>query len=43
MQRFTAESGARIVATTPEEFDQLIRAERSKWGAIIKAAKISAE
>jgi tripartite-type tricarboxylate transporter receptor subunit TctC len=43
IQRFTTESGARMVATTPEEFDRLIRAERTKWGEIIKAAKISAE
>jgi len=43
MQRFTTQSGARMVATTPEEFARLIGEERTKWGAIIKAAKISAE
>ena len=43
MQRFTTQSGARVLATLPEEFDRLIRAERTKWGAIIKAAKISAD
>jgi len=43
MQRFTTQSGARMLATSPEDFDRLIRAERDKWGAIVKAAKISAE
>jgi tripartite-type tricarboxylate transporter receptor subunit TctC len=43
MQRFTAESGARIFADTPEEFGRYIVAERRKWGDIIRAAKISAE
>jgi tripartite-type tricarboxylate transporter receptor subunit TctC len=43
MQRFTTQSGARMLADTPEEFDHLIRAERTKWGGIIRAAKISAE
>src|SRR5215218_1130626 len=43
MQRFTLEAGARIFASTPQEFDRTIRAERAKWGEIIKAAKISAE
>jgi len=43
MQRFTTQSGARMVATTPAEFTRLIGEERTKWGAIIKAAKISAE
>src|SRR5262249_56244132 len=43
MQRFTTQSGARMLANTPEEFDRLIRAERTKWGGIIRAAKISAE
>src|SRR5262245_51639231 len=43
MQRFTAESGARIFADTPEEFGRYIVTERRKWGEIIRAAKISAE
>jgi tripartite-type tricarboxylate transporter receptor subunit TctC len=43
MQRFTTQSGARMLAISPEDFDRLIRDERGKWGAIIKAAKISAE
>jgi tripartite-type tricarboxylate transporter receptor subunit TctC len=43
MQRFTLEAGARIFASTPQEFDRTIRAERAKWGEIIKAAKISAD
>ncbi|MFL5060323.1 MAG: Bug family tripartite tricarboxylate transporter substrate binding protein [Xanthobacteraceae bacterium] len=43
MQRFTREAGARILASSPQEFDRTIRDERAKWGEIIKAAKISAE
>ena len=43
MQRFTTQSGARMVANAPDEFDRLIRAERAKWGDIIKAANISAQ
>jgi tripartite-type tricarboxylate transporter receptor subunit TctC len=43
MQRFTLEAGARIFASTPQEFDRTIRVERAKWGEIIKAAKISAD
>jgi tripartite-type tricarboxylate transporter receptor subunit TctC len=43
MQRFTTQSGARMLANTPDEFDRLIRAERTKWGDIIKAANISAQ
>jgi tripartite-type tricarboxylate transporter receptor subunit TctC len=42
MQTFTAKSGARVVGSTPEEFAKLIADERKKWGAIIKAANISA-
>jgi tripartite-type tricarboxylate transporter receptor subunit TctC len=42
MDRFTRESGARMVGDTPEEFAQLIRAERRKWGEIIRAANITA-
>jgi tripartite-type tricarboxylate transporter receptor subunit TctC len=43
MQRFTTQSGARMLASTPDKFDRLIRAERTKWGDVIRAAKISAE
>jgi len=43
MQRFTAEAGARIFATSPEAFAQVIRDDRAKWGEIIKAAKIAAD
>jgi tripartite-type tricarboxylate transporter receptor subunit TctC len=43
MQRFTLEAGARIFASSPQEFDATIRAERAKWREIIRAAKISAE
>ncbi len=42
MQRFITESGIKLVGNTPEEFAQLILAERKKWGEIIKAANIQA-
>lgn len=37
--RFT-KTGARLVGDTPEHFGAQIRAERQKWGEIIKAANI---
>jgi tripartite-type tricarboxylate transporter receptor subunit TctC len=43
MQRFTSQSGARMVGGTPEEFAKLIVDERKKWGEIVRAANISAE
>ena len=43
MQRFTRETGARLVGNTPADFDRLIRKERAKWGEIIQATKISAD
>jgi tripartite-type tricarboxylate transporter receptor subunit TctC len=43
MARFTTRSGARMVGDSPAEFAQLIRAERVKWGDIIRSAKISAD
>jgi tripartite-type tricarboxylate transporter receptor subunit TctC len=43
MQRFTSESGARMVGNTPEEFARLIVDERGKWGEIVRSANISAE
>ncbi len=43
MQRFTSQSGARMVGNSPEEFAKLIVDERRKWGEIIKSANISAE
>jgi tripartite-type tricarboxylate transporter receptor subunit TctC len=43
MARFTTQSGARMVGDSPAEFAQLIRAERVKWGDIIRSAKISAD
>jgi tripartite-type tricarboxylate transporter receptor subunit TctC len=43
MQRFTTQSGARLVGDTPEQFAQFIREERAKWGEIVKAAGITAE
>jgi tripartite-type tricarboxylate transporter receptor subunit TctC len=42
MQRFIKESGVRIIGNSPEEFTQIIRDERKKWGEIIKAANIRA-
>ena len=42
MQRFN-ESGARVVGSSPDEFAQFIRAERSKWGEIVKSANITAD
>jgi tripartite-type tricarboxylate transporter receptor subunit TctC len=41
-ERF-AKSGARLVGDSPDEFAAQIRAERAKWGVIIKAANIKAE
>ena len=43
MQRFTSESGARMVGNSPEEFAKVIADERKKWGEIVKAANIAAE
>ena len=43
MQRFTSESGARMVGNSPEEFAKVIADEREKWGEIVKAANIAAE
>jgi tripartite-type tricarboxylate transporter receptor subunit TctC len=43
MQKFTAETGARMVGDTPAEFAKLIADERRKWGEIIKAAGIPAQ
>jgi tripartite-type tricarboxylate transporter receptor subunit TctC len=40
MQRFITESGIKLVGNSPEEFGELIVAERKKWGEIIKAANI---
>jgi len=41
-QRFT-ELGAVSIASTPEEFEAVIRAENKKWDPIIKAAGIRIE
>jgi tripartite-type tricarboxylate transporter receptor subunit TctC len=43
MQERFAKSGARLVGNTPREFVAQIRAERTRWGEIIKAAGIKAE
>jgi tripartite-type tricarboxylate transporter receptor subunit TctC len=40
MQRFVTESGIKLVGDTSEEFGRLIDDERTKWGEIIRAAKI---
>jgi tripartite-type tricarboxylate transporter receptor subunit TctC len=32
--------GADVVASSPEEFTQLMRVEMDKWGKIVKAANI---
>jgi len=42
MEKFTTQSGARMIGNTPEEFSALIVDERRKWGEIIKAANITA-
>ena len=41
MQERFAKSGAQLVGDTPEEFAAQIRAERVRWGEIIKAANIA--
>jgi tripartite-type tricarboxylate transporter receptor subunit TctC len=43
MQARFANSGARLVGNSPEQFAAQIRAERVKWGEIIKAQNIKAE
>jgi tripartite-type tricarboxylate transporter receptor subunit TctC len=43
MQERFAKSGARLVGNTPQEFAAQIRAERARWGEIIKAAGIKAQ
>jgi tripartite-type tricarboxylate transporter receptor subunit TctC len=40
MQRFSGQSGARMIGDSPEEFGRFIVAERKKWGEIVKAAGI---
>jgi tripartite-type tricarboxylate transporter receptor subunit TctC len=42
MQRFTTQSGARMVGNSPAEFGRLILDERRKWGEIIRSANITA-
>ena len=43
MQERFAKSGAQLVGNSPQEFAAQIRAERVRWGEIIKAAGIKAE
>ncbi len=43
MQERFAKSGARLVGNSPVEFATQIRAERVKWGEIIRSANIKAE
>jgi tripartite-type tricarboxylate transporter receptor subunit TctC len=38
-----AKTGARLVGNTPDEFAAQIRAERTSWGEIIRAAGIAAQ
>jgi tripartite-type tricarboxylate transporter receptor subunit TctC len=40
MQRFSGQSGARMIGDSPAEFGAFIVAERRKWGEIVKAAGI---
>ncbi|MDP1673466.1 MAG: tripartite tricarboxylate transporter substrate binding protein [Burkholderiales bacterium] len=39
-QKRFSEMGAELSSSTPQEFDAFIRAERKKWGAIIRTAGI---
>jgi tripartite-type tricarboxylate transporter receptor subunit TctC len=43
LQERFAKAGARLVGNSPSEFAAQIRAERTKWGEIIRAANIKAE
>ncbi|MGH6768339.1 MAG: Bug family tripartite tricarboxylate transporter substrate binding protein [Xanthobacteraceae bacterium] len=43
MQRFSGQSGARMIGDSPTEFGAFIVAERKKWGEIVKAAGIQAQ
>src|SRR5262245_25024130 len=43
MEKFTTQSGARMVGNSPDEFAALIVEERRKWGEIVKAANITAQ
>jgi tripartite-type tricarboxylate transporter receptor subunit TctC len=43
MEKFTTQSGARLIGNSPEDFAKLIVDERRKWGEIIKAANITAQ
>lgn len=43
LRQFFEASGARPLVHTPEEFDELLRTERARWGTIIKATRISVE
>jgi tripartite-type tricarboxylate transporter receptor subunit TctC len=40
LQNRFAQSGARLVGNTPEEFATLIAADRARWGEVIRAAGI---
>ena len=43
MQERFAKTGAQLVGNSPQDFAAQIRAERARWGEIIKAAGIKAE
>jgi tripartite-type tricarboxylate transporter receptor subunit TctC len=41
-KRFT-DSGVQVVASTPEEFSQLLKSEVAKWGKVVQDANITLE
>jgi hypothetical protein len=41
MEERFAKTGARLLGDSPQEFAARIRAERVRWGEIIKAANIA--
>jgi tripartite-type tricarboxylate transporter receptor subunit TctC len=43
MQARFAQSGARLVGNTPDQFTAMVTAERARWEKIIRAAGIKAQ
>ena len=41
-QRLIA-GGSEVIGNSPEEADQFLKSEISKWGRVVKSAKISAD
>jgi tripartite-type tricarboxylate transporter receptor subunit TctC len=41
-QRLT-DGGSEVIGNSPEEADRFLKAEITKWGKVVKAAKITAE